>query len=226
MQATWFRQLGSEIHPALRNRWVPAVKRLMDLGIAGTSLMVAGPVLGVVAAVVRWKLGPPVLFRQVRPGLREAEFTIFKFRTLSNETDENGELLPDSQRITNLGALLRTTSLDELPELWNVVRGDMSLVGPRPLLPRYSKVLSEAEKQRFQVRPGITGWAQINGRNDTPWDERLARDVWYVQNQSLRLDLRILLRTGMQVMRRSGTIADPGAVMLNLDEERGNRRLE
>jgi lipopolysaccharide/colanic/teichoic acid biosynthesis glycosyltransferase len=139
---------------------------------------------------------------------------------MSNDRDSEGELLSDAERLTPLGRALRATSIDELPELWSVLRGDMSLVGPRPLLIRYTAFMTDEERARMSVRPGITGWAQIHGRNDTPWDERLARDVWYVQNWTFALDLRILARTILGVLRGDGVVVDPSSTMLNLDDER------
>jgi len=161
-----------------------------------------------------------VVFRQTRPGRDGEPFTIFKFRTMADGLDADGQLLPDADRLTRLGRVLRTTSLDELPELWNVIRGDMSLVGPRPLLVRYTPFLREEERLRLAVRPGITGWAQVNGRNNAAWDERLALDVWYVRNWSLALDLKILARTVRGVLRGDGVVVDPSSTLANLDDER------
>jgi len=155
-------------------------------------------------------LGPPIFFRQRRPGKDGEPFELIKFRTMSNERDEEGNLLPNEERKTRIGDFLRRTSLDELPELWNVLRGDMSLVGPRPLLMEYLDYYSEEEMRRHEVRPGVTGWAQIHGRNAVPWQERFTRDVWYVDNWSLGLDVRILLRTVGKVLRRE-EIAPEGA---------------
>lgn len=185
------------------------MRRALDAGVAVVAGVVLAPVLAAVAGVVRWRLGPPVLFRQERAGLGGRPFTILKLRTMTDARDATGALLPDDQRLTALGRRLRATSLDELPELWNVVRGDMALVGPRPLPVAYLDRYTPTEARRHEVRPGITGWAQVNGRNATTWEERLALDVWYVDNRSLRLDLRILLATVAVVLRRSG-IAAPG----------------
>lgn len=186
-------------------------KRPLDLAIAVPALVLVTPVMAVVGVLVRVILGPPVLFRQQRPGLHGEPFTIVKFRTMTDDRDEDGRLLPDDQRLTRFGRFLRQTSLDELPELWNVVRGDMSLVGPRPLLMVYLDRYTPEQARRHEVRPGLTGWAQVNGRNAQSWDEKLAHDVWYVDHRSLFLDLRILARTLVQVIRREG-INQPGHV--------------
>ena len=181
-----------------------AVKRSLDIGLALTALILLSPVLLAVAVLVRLRLGGPVLFRQVRVGRGGELFTLMKFRTMRDALGAEGELLPDAQRLTRLGQLLRSASLDELPELWNVVRGDMSLVGPRPLLVQYLPLYSQEQARRHDVLPGVTGWAQVNGRNATSWADRLALDTWYVDNWTLRLDARILLRTVSQVVRRHG----------------------
>lgn len=198
-------------------------KRLVDLTFAGCALVILSPIMGVVALVVRLKLGSPVLFRQRRPGLRGKPFVMFKFRTMTEARDTRGALLPDTQRLNSVGRFLRETSLDELPELFNVLRGDMSLVGPRPLLMRYNPYFTQEERIRFTVRPGITGLAQVSGRNDLSWDLRLNADVRYVRELSFRLDAQILFLTIWQVASRQGLRVDPGAVMLDLDEERKNR---
>lgn len=182
--------------------------------------MVLSPLLVLLAVLVRCLLGGPVLFRQERTGIHKQSFTILKFRTMTNACDANGNLLSDSQRLTRFGNFLRSTSLDELPELWNVVVGDMSLVGPRPLLPRYNSSYTERESKRFELLPGITGWAQINGRNDLAWDDRLECDVHYVEKLSLGLDLKILLLTIVKVLRRDNVEVDPERTFGNLDEER------
>jgi lipopolysaccharide/colanic/teichoic acid biosynthesis glycosyltransferase len=182
--------------------------------------MVLSPLLVVLAILVRVLLGGPVLFRQERTGINKQSFTILKFRTMTNACDANGNLLSDSQRLTRFGNFLRSTSLDELPELWNVVLGEMSLVGPRPLLPRYNSSYTERESRRFELLPGITGWAQINGRNDLAWDDRLECDVYYVERLSMWLDVKILLLTIVKVMRRDNVEVDPERTFGNLDEER------
>lgn len=186
-------------------------KRLVDLVGAGVAGVLLAPVIAVVALLVRWRLGSPVLFRQTRPGRHGAPFELIKFRTMTNDRGPDGALLPDADRLPRFGAALRATSLDELPELWNVLRGDMSLVGPRPLLMAYLPRYSTRQARRHEVRPGLTGWAQINGRNAPDWDTRLELDVWYVENRTLGLDLRILLRTVLAVLRREGVSA-PGHV--------------
>lgn len=199
-------------------------KRLLDLCLATPLLIIQAPLFAVIALLVRFKLGSPILFRQQRPGLHGKPFTIYKFRTMSDARDAQGKLLPDSARLTSFGRYLRKSSMDELPELWNVLRGDMSVVGPRPLLMRYTPYFDAEEKQRFLVRPGITGLAQISGRNDLTWDARLATDVRYVQRYSLGLDLRILWTTIWRVLKREGLQVDPGATMLDFDVERRLRR--
>lgn len=182
-------------------------KRALDLAIALPALVILSPVMLAVALAVRIALGPGVLFRQVRPGLGGAPFTILKFRTMRAGDG------PDAERLTPLGRLLRATSLDELPELVNVLRGEMSLVGPRPLLMEYLPLYTSRQARRHEVLPGVTGWAQVNGRNAAGWDERLALDVWYVEHRGLGLDLRILARTFAAVLRREGVNAPGSATM-------------
>ena len=196
------------------------LKRALDVVASIGLLVLFSPLLVVVYVLVHTFLGRPVLFRHERPGRHARPFHLIKFRTMTNETDASGRLLPDSQRLTALGRFLRSTSVDELPELLNVLKGDMSLVGPRPLLTRYTAYFREAERCRFDVRPGITGLAQVRGRNDLSWDTRIAADVWYVRNWSLWLDLKILALTALQVVSRRGLQVDPGSVMKDLDEER------
>lgn len=199
------------------------VKRGLDFGIATVAMCALAAPTAVLAVVIRKKLGSPILFRQTRPGKQGQPFEIVKFRTMTDERDADGVLLADAARITPFGAKLRATSLDELPELWNVVKGNMSLVGPRPLLMRYTEYFSAAERLRFLVRPGITGWAQVNGRNTSTWDLRLGMDTWYVRNRSTLLDIEILCATLARVVRRSGVVVDAESVMLNLDDERRSR---
>jgi lipopolysaccharide/colanic/teichoic acid biosynthesis glycosyltransferase len=189
------------------------IKRGLDIAIAATALLLAAPVLLFVAIAVRVILGGPVLFRQQRPGLHGRPFTMVKFRTMRDALGRDGRPLPDADRLTPFGALLRSTSLDELPELWNVVRGDMSLVGPRPLLMEYLDRYTPEQARRHEVRPGVTGWAQIHGRNALSWEERFRLDVWYVEHRSLRLDLQILRRTLALVLRRTGVSANGEATM-------------
>jgi sugar transferase EpsL len=189
------------------------VKRLLDVAIAGGGLLVGWPVIALVAVLVRWRLGSPVLFRQERVGYRGRPFELTKFRTMTDDRAPDGSLLPDEVRLTALGRFLRSTSLDELPELLHVLRGEMSLVGPRPLPAAYLDRYSARQARRHDVLPGLTGWAQVNGRNSTGWAERLEMDVWYVDNRSLWLDLRILCRTIAVVLRRRGVSEDGHATM-------------
>lgn len=189
------------------------IKRCFDVLVAlGLLLALSLPLL-VLALLVRRRLGSPVLFRQVRPGLNGRPFEMVKFRTMNNARDQDGQLLPDADRLTPLGLWLRSTSLDELPELWNVLKGEMSLVGPRPLLMEYLTLYSPDQARRHEVRPGITGWAQVNGRNALDWPERFQLDVWYVDNRSLMLDLRILWLTLRKVLVREGISASGDATM-------------
>ena len=189
------------------------LKRALDLVGAAAGLVVAAPVMAVVAAAVRVDLGTPVLFRQQRPGLAGRPFMMMKFRTMRDAVDARGRTLPDGERLTRLGKLLRATSLDELPELWNVVRGDMSLVGPRPLLMQYLGRYSPAQQRRHEVRPGITGLAQVSGRNALSWDAKFELDVRYVDEWSNQLDLAILLQTVRAVLRRDGISHGADATM-------------
>jgi lipopolysaccharide/colanic/teichoic acid biosynthesis glycosyltransferase len=180
------------------------VKRALDVLVSALALVILSPVLLVTAALVRWKLGRPVLFRQERPGIHGRPFTLVKFRTMRDAPVDPTDGSADRDRLTPFGAKLRSTSLDELPELWNVLKGDMSLVGPRPLLMHYLPLYSERQARRHDVKPGVTGWAQINGRNNSPWADRLEMDVWYVENRSFLLDLKILAKTIPSALRRSG----------------------
>ncbi|HTJ46699.1 MAG TPA: sugar transferase [Kofleriaceae bacterium] len=189
------------------------IKRAIDVAAAGAGLVLTAPILVGVGVAVARSMGRPVFFKQERPGLGGRPFGMVKFRTMRDATDEHGRPLPDADRLTPLGRFLRASSLDELPELWNVLRGDMSLVGPRPLLMRYLPRYSAEQARRHDVKPGITGWAQINGRNALSWDEKLALDVWYVDHWSLLLDLRILARTMLTVLRREGISAAGEATM-------------
>lgn len=199
------------------------LKRAFDLVLTIPALIVLSPLLGLIALAVWALIGSPILFRQQRPGLRARAFTVYKFRTMTDARDAQGNLLPDVERLTPFGRFLRSASLDELPELFNVLKGEMSLVGPRPLLMRYYPYFTGEERVRFLVRPGITGLAQISGRNDLPWDLRIAADVRYVQEWSLWLDVRILLVTVWYSLTRQGLRVDPGASMLDFDEERRSR---
>lgn len=199
------------------------MKRAFDLIVASTLLvLLAGP-LAIVAAVIRLRLGSPVLFVGQRPGLHGELFVLYKFRTMTEDRDRSGNLLPDEQRMTSLGRFLRATSIDELPELINVVRGDMSLVGPRPLLPEYLDRYTSEQARRHEVRPGITGLAQIRGRNAISWEDRLSLDIWYVDHRSFGLDLRILIDTLLKVVKRDDVSAPGYATM---PEFRGSGRTE
>lgn len=180
------------------------MKRFLDVLVGGTALALLSPVIALTAVAVAVCLGRPVLFRQVRPGLYGRPFTLLKFRTMTDARGSDGALLADGQRLTRFGAALRRSSLDELLQLWNVLRGDMSLVGPRPLLMEYLPLYNAQQARRHEVRPGITGWAQVQGRNALSWDERFALDLWYVENRSLLLDLRILALTAGRVLSRRG----------------------
>lgn len=189
------------------------MKRLFDLLLSLGSLLVLAPFLLLLWVLVHRKLGSPVLFRQSRPGLHGRPFMMMKFRTMTDERGADGELLPDAQRLTPFGCFLRATSLDELPELWNVLRGEMSLVGPRPLLIEYMPLYSPVQARRHEVRPGITGWAQVNGRNAVSWEDRFKLDVWYVDHRSIWLDLYILWLTVRKVIAREGISAQGEATM-------------
>lgn len=189
------------------------MKQLIDTLLALLGLIVLSPVLIITAILVRIKLGAPVLFRQQRPGLRAQPFYVYKFRTMTDQRDADGQLLPDEVRLTPFGKLLRRLSLDELPQLLNVVKGDLSLVGPRPLLMQYLPLYSPEQARRHEVRPGITGWAQVNGRNAISWEEKFKLDVWYVDNQSFLLDLKILWITFNKVFKREGISQEGQATM-------------
>lgn len=183
------------------------MKRIFDLFISCCALVFLCPLFLCLSLLIRIKLGSPVLYRQVRPGLHGKVFAMYKFRTMTNETDKDGILLPDDKRLTALGSFLRKSSLDELPELWNVFKGDMSLVGPRPLLVEYLPLYNEHQQRRHEVKPGITGWAQVNGRNSISWEDKFELDVWYVENYNFLLDLKILFMTVLKVFKREGISA-------------------
>lgn len=187
------------------------MKRLLDIFGAAFGMVLLSPVFLALWMLVRRRLGSPVLFRQIRPGLDGRPFEMLKFRTMRDAVDANGVALPDAERLTDFGKRLRSTSLDELPELWNVLRGDMSLVGPRPLLMEYLPLYSPAQARRHEVRPGITGWAQVNGRNAISWEQKFELDVWYVENRSLWLDLRILFITVAKAVTREGITGENSA---------------
>ena len=189
------------------------LKRLFDISAAALALLILFPVIAVVAWYLKRKIGSSVLFRQTRPGLDGKPFEMIKFRTMKDAVDAQGNPLPDSERLTPFGQFLRSSSLDELPELWNVLKGDMSLVGPRPLLMEYLPLYTPEQYRRHEVRPGVTGWAQINGRNALSWEEKFRLDVWYVDNRSLWLDIKILFLTVKKVVVRDGISADGEATM-------------
>ncbi len=189
------------------------MKRLLDIVVAAVALVLLSPLIALVAVAIRLSLGTPVLFRQLRPGYQARPFSILKFRTMNEARDPRGGLLPDSERLVGVGRLVRRLSLDELPQLWNVLCGDMSLVGPRPLLMEYLGRYSPEQARRHKVRPGITGWAQINGRNAITWEQKFAHDVWYVDHRSFWLDLRILVTTIWRVLTRHGISQEGHATM-------------
>lgn len=189
------------------------MKRLFDFLVALSLFLLLWPVLLLLAILIAVKLGRPVLFSQVRPGLGGNTFKMYKFRSMTQETDENGELLPDDQRLPRFGEILRATSLDELPGLWNVLKGEMSLVGPRPLLVEYLQHYSPEQARRHDLKPGITGWAQVNGRNAISWEQKFEYDTWYVDNQSFWLDIKILWMTAMKVVKRDDISQDGHVTM-------------
>jgi sugar transferase EpsL len=189
------------------------LKRSIDLVGAMGALLVLSPLLAGSALAISLSMGRPVFFRQQRPGLDGKPFKMIKFRTMSDARDDQGRLLPDGERLTRVGRFLRASSIDELPELWNVLKGEMSLVGPRPLLMAYLERYTPEQARRHEVKPGVTGWAQVNGRNAISWNEKFALDLWYVEHRSTRLDLQILWSTALQVIRRKGINSDEAATM-------------
>ena len=197
------------------------IKRLFDIISSAIGLIVLAPAIFFIVFLTHRKLGSPVLFRQIRPGKDEKPFEMIKFRTMRDAIDKDGMPLPDSERITPFGNFLRNSSLDELPELWNVIKGDMSLVGPRPLLKEYLPLYSPEQARRHNVRPGVTGWAQVNGRNAISWEEKFEYDIWYVENQSFWLDIKIIWMTIKKVIAREGISADGEATMPKF---KGNKR--
>ena len=197
------------------------LKRLFDIAASATGLLAISPFFAFTAVMVWIKHGKPVFFTQVRPGRSGAPFKMIKFRSMTNETDKNGHLLPNEKRMTSFGKFLRSTSLDELPELINVIKGDMSLVGPRPLLMEYLPYFTEEQRRRHKVRPGITGWAQVNGRNAIDWEEKLKLDVWYVENRSFFLDMKIIVLTIIRVLRRADINHSDTEPMPRFDEYMG-----
>jgi sugar transferase EpsL len=201
-------------------------KRLFDLFVALAAIIFLSPLILLVTICVRLAFRGPVWFRQERPGLNGTSFTIFKFRTMTDTRSDDGKLLPDAERLTAFGRFLRNTSLDELPELVNVIRGEMSLVGPRPLLPQYLQRYTPEQMRRHSVKPGITGWAQVNGRNSLDWEQKFAFDLWYVDHQSFALDLRILAQTAWLVLKRDGITREGHATMpeflgIRAEQEKG-----
>lgn len=198
-------------------------KRILDIISSLLAIIILSPLLAVTAVLVKTKLGSPVLFKQKRPGKDEKIFTLMKFRTMTDERDENGELLPDEVRLTKFGKFLRSTSIDELPELFNILKGDMSVIGPRPLLVQYLPYYTEEERHRHDVRPGLTGWAQVNGRNSLDWDHRFECDVEYVKNMSLLFDIKIMFSTILKVIGKSDVAEDPNQIEGNFAEIRAQQ---
>jgi len=198
------------------------MKRIFDLILTIPAYFLLSPLMMLIAVIIRLTMGKPIFFRQIRPGFQGKAFTIYKFRTMLNAYDKNGNLLPDKERLTRFGKFLRSTSLDELPELFNILKGEMSIVGPRPLLMQYLERYSPEQARRNEVRPGLTGWAQINGRNAITWEEKFRLDVWYVNNQSFRLDMKIIFMTILKVLKREG-ISQPGQA--TMEEFMGNKSL-
>ncbi len=196
------------------------IKRLFDIFASALGLLLLSPVIAIVAWQINRKLGSPVLFRQVRPGLDGKPFEMIKFRTMRDAVDAQGNPLPDSERMTPFGSFLRASSLDELPELWNVLKGDMSLVGPRPLLMEYLPLYSPEQYRRHEVRPGVSGWAQVNGRNALSWEDKFKLDVWYVDNRSFWLDLKVIFLTLKKVVVREGISAEGEATMSKFTGEK------
>lgn len=195
------------------------IKRILDFILSLIALVILSPIILVIAILVRIKLGSPVIFKQKRPGLNEKIFTLYKFRTMTDAKDENGNLLPDNIRLTKFGKILRSTSLDELPELFNILKGDMSIVGPRPLLVKYLPLYNKSQKHRHDVRPGFTGWAQCNGRNALSWEEKFDLDIYYVNHVSFFIDVKILFKTMKIVLLREGISSDTSVTM---EEFRGS----
>lgn len=189
------------------------MKLILDFLLAGFALLLLSPVMLILSIMVKYKLGSPIIFKQERPGKGEKIFTLYKFRTMTDQRDENGELLPDEIRLTKFGKLLRSTSLDELPELWNIIRGDMSIVGPRPLLVRYLPLYNERQRRRHDVRPGFTGLAQVNGRNSISWEEKFEWDVKYVENITFKNDVKIIWNTVAVVLKREGVSSKTSETM-------------
>lgn len=199
------------------------IKRILDIISSLLAIIILSPLLAATAVLVKTKLGSPVLFKQERPGKYEKIFTLMKFRTMTDERDENGELLPDEVRLTKFGKFLRSTSIDELPELFNILKGDMSVIGPRPLLVQYLPYYTKEERHRHDVRPGLTGWAQVNGRNSLDWDHRFECDVEYVKNMSLLFDIKIMFSTILKVIGKSDVAEDTNQIEGNFAEIRAQQ---
>lgn len=197
------------------------IKRMLDFILSLIALIVLSPLMLIIGLLVRIKLGKPIIFKQKRPGKNEKIFTLYKFRTMTDEKDQNGNLLPDAKRLTKFGKTLRSTSLDELPELWNILKGEMAIVGPRPLLIEYLPYYTEEERHRHDVRPGLTGLAQINGRNTTEWSKRFKIDEDYINNITLNEDIYIIFYTIKKVIKKDNILVGEGHIMSNLDVERG-----
>ncbi len=197
------------------------IKEVFDRLLAFILIIILSPIMLIIALAIRLTMGSPVIFKQQRAGYKGRVFILYKFRTMTNETDENGNLLPDEKRLTKLGKFLRSTSLDELPQLFNILKGDMSFVGPRPLLVEYLELYDEEQMRRHDVKPGITGWAQINGRNAVSWEEKFKYDVWYVDNRSFWLDVKILFKTFIKVLKKEG-ISQPGKA--TAEKFKGNKK--
>lgn len=200
------------------------MKRTFDFTVSFGALILLSPVILITALLIRSKIGSPVIFKQQRPGLNGNPFYVYKFRSMTDQRDANGELLPDDIRLTSFGKILRKLSLDELPQLLNVVKGDMSFVGPRPLLMEYMSLYNERQLKRHDVRPGITGWAQVNGRNAISWEKKFEYDVWYVENRSFWLDMKILVMTVMKVFKSEGISQDGQATMTKFEGNSTSRR--
>jgi sugar transferase EpsL len=216
-----FRRKMQIADTALEQMSGSSMKRCFDVFLTISGLVVLSPVLTGIALAVRMSIGTPILFRQTRPGIHGEPFTCYKFRTMSDERDENGVLLPDEKRLTKLGRFLRSTSLDELPELFNVLKGDMCIVGPRPLLMQYLERYTSEQARRHEVKPGLTGWAQVNGRNAITWEEKFKLDVWYVDHRSLWLDVKIIGMTILKVIRREGISEEGKATMTEFNPQIG-----
>jgi lipopolysaccharide/colanic/teichoic acid biosynthesis glycosyltransferase len=199
------------------------MKRLFDIILALFLVVIFSPLYVIVSILILFKMGSPIFFRQQRPGLNEKIFGIYKFRTMTNEKDENGELLPDEKRLVGIGKFIRSASLDELPQIFNVLKGEMSFVGPRPLLIEYLPLYNVIQSKRHNVKPGITGWAQVNGRNAISWEQKFDYDVWYVQNQSFFLDMKILWMTFLKVINRSDISSDTAVTMEKFQGSKNGR---